>query len=155
MIWRTRVGGQLYSTPSVANGRIFVTSSTDKSLVALSASSGHQLWKQRLDGWAYPGAATADGLVVTGSYGGRLRAFRAGDGRPVWSVSLGGRIYGSPQIVDGVVWASTFASRTDARDLRTGKLLQRFSRGRYVPVSGDAHTLLLLGFSHIWGLRPR
>ena len=78
-----------------------------------------------------------------------------GTAEPVWSVSLGGRIYGSPQIVDGVVWASTFASRTDARDLRTGKLLQRFSRGRYVPVSGDAHTLLLLGFSHIWGLRPR
>ncbi len=155
VLWRSRVGGQLYSTPSVANGRIFVTSSTDKALVALSASSGRQLWKQRLDGWAYPGAATADGLVVTGSYGGRLRAFRAGDGKPVWSVPLGGRIYGSPQIVDGVVWASTFTSRTDARDLRTGRLLQRFRQGRYVPVSGDAHTLLLLGYSHIWGLRPR
>jgi outer membrane protein assembly factor BamB len=155
VVWRTRVGGQLYSTPSVAHGRIFVTSSTRKTLVALSTRNGRQLWSRRLDGWAYPGAATADGLVVTGSYGGRLRAFRATDGKPRWNVPLGGRIYGSPQIVDGVVWASTFASRTDARDLRTGKLLQRFDRGRYVPVSGDAHTLLLLGFSHIWGLRPR
>ena len=155
VVWRTSIGGQLYSTPSVADGRIFVTSSTRKTLVALSAHNGHEIWSEPLDGWAYPGAAAADGLVVTGSYGGRLRAFRASDGRNRWNVSLGGRMYGSPQIVDGVVWASSFADRTDARDLQTGKLLQRFARGRYVPVSGDAHTLLLLGFSHIWGLRPR
>ena len=31
--------------------------------------------------------------------------------------------------------------------------LQRFGHGRYAGTSGDAHTLFLLGFSRIWGLR--
>ena len=36
---------------------------------------------------------------------------------------------------------------------RSGRRLQRFGHGRYAGTSGDAHTLFLLGFSRIWGLR--
>ena len=91
---------------------------------------------------------------MTGSYGGDFRAWRAADGQLLWEHDMGDRIYGAPQIVAGVAWASSFNGRTKARDLQTGRLLQRFPHGRYVPVSGDARTLLLLGFSRIWGMRP-
>ena len=37
--------------------------------------------------------------------------------------------------------------------LASGTRLQRFGHGRYAGTAGDAHTLFLLGFSRIWGLR--
>ena len=133
---------------------IFVTSSTEKTLSALAARDGSLLWRQELEDWAYPAAAVSDGVVVTASYGAVLRAFRAGDGRPLWSRRLGERVYGAPQVVAGVVWVASFDGKTHAYDLRSGRLLQRFGHGRYVPISGDARTLLLIGYSRIWGVRP-
>ena len=154
VVWRARVGGEIYAGAAVADGRVFVTSSTEKTVSALDARDGSLIWRQELRNFAYPAAAVDGGIVVTGSYGGDMTAWRAADGRKLWSHVLGNRIYGAPQIVAGVAWASTFGGRTDARDLRTGRLLQRFLHGRYVPVSGDARTLLLLGFSRMWGMRP-
>jgi outer membrane protein assembly factor BamB len=95
----------------------------------------------------------AGSVVVAGSYDGQLRAFKATDGSLLWQFDMGDRIYGTPQIVDGVVWAASFAGRTEALALASGKPLQRFGHGRYGGVAGDARTLILMGYSRIWGLR--
>lgn len=152
--WRARVGGQIYAGAAVADGRVFVTSSTEKTVSALDVRDGTLIWRQELGNFGYPAPAVDGGVVVTGSFGGDMTAWRAADGRRLWSHDLGERIYGAPQIVAGVAWASTFGGRTEARDLRSGRLLQRLPHGRYVPISGDARTLLLLGFSRLWGMRP-
>ena len=54
--WRARVGGQIYATPAVADGRVFVTSSTEKDVTALDARDGSLIWSQRLSSFAYPAA---------------------------------------------------------------------------------------------------
>jgi outer membrane protein assembly factor BamB len=154
VVWRARVGGEIYAGAAVADGRVFVTSSTEKTVSALDARDGSLIWRKELGSFAFPAPAVDGGVVVTGSFAGDLTAWRAADGRRLWSNDLGERIYGAPQIVAGVAWASTFGGRTEARDLRSGRLLQRIAHGRYVPISGDARTLLLLGFSRIWGMRP-
>jgi outer membrane protein assembly factor BamB len=151
--WQASVGGQLYAGISAQDGRLFVASSTHKDLTALLVKNGHELWSQSLHGFAYSGPAVAGNVVVAGSYDGHVRAFRATDGSPLWDVDMGDRVYGTPQIVRGTVWVASFAGKTDALALASGRRLQQFPHGRYAGVSGDAHTLLLLGFSRIWGMR--
>jgi outer membrane protein assembly factor BamB len=151
--WQADVGGQIYAGIAAEDGRLFVTSSTHKNLTALRADSGHQIWQESLHDFAYSGAAVAGNVVVAGSYDGHLRAFKATDGALLWDVDMGGKIYGTPQVVRGVVWAASFAGNTYALALASGRRLQRFGHGRYAGTSGDAHTLFLLGFSRIWGLR--
>lgn len=151
--WQSDVGGQIYAGISAQDGRLFVSSSTRKNLTALRVDNGHQIWQESLHDFAFSGPAVAGNVVVAGSYDGHLRAFRATDGSLLWDVDMGGKIYGTPQIVRGVVWAASFAGNTYAVALASGRRLQRFGHGRYAGTSGDAHTLLLLGFSRIWGLR--
>jgi outer membrane protein assembly factor BamB len=151
--WNAHIGGQLYAGIAAQDGRLFVASSTHKNLTALLQSNGHELWQEDLHGFAYSGPAVAGNVVVAGSYDGHVRAFRATDGSLLWDVDMGDRIYGTPQIVDGVVWAASFAGKTDALALASGKRLQRFGHGRYGGVAGDARTLILMGYSRLWGLR--
>jgi outer membrane protein assembly factor BamB len=151
--WQASVGGQLYAGIAAQDGRLFVASSTDKDLTALRLDNGHQIWQESLHDFAFSGPAVAGSVVVAGSYDGHLRAFRTTDGSLLWDVDMGGKIYGTPQIVRGVVWAASFAGDTYAVALASGRRLQRFGHGRYAGTSGDAHTLLLLGFSRMWGLR--
>jgi outer membrane protein assembly factor BamB len=153
--WVGSAPGRVYASPAVDGGRVFVTTSDGGALLALSARTGRRLWLQGLGGYGYAAPAVAGGRVVTGSYSGRLSTFAASSGRLLWSASLGRPISGAPQIVAGVVWAASFSGITEARSLVGGALLQRFRHGEYVPISGDAHTLLLVGYSRIWGLRPR
>lgn len=151
--WQASVGGQLYAGIAAQDGRLFVSSSTDKDLTVLRLDNGHQIWQQSLHDFAFSGPAVAGNIVVAGSYDHHLRAFRATDGTLLWDVDMGGKVYGTPQVVRGVVWAASFAGNTYALALASGKRLQRFGHGRYAGTSGDAHTLFLLGFSRIWGLR--
>jgi outer membrane protein assembly factor BamB len=151
--WEANVGGQLYAGISAQDGRLFVASSTKKDLTALRESNGRELWQESLHDFAFSGPAVAGNVVVDGSYDGHVRAFRASDGTLLWDVDMGDRVYGTPQIVNGVVWVASFAGRTDALALASGRRVQQFPHGRYAGVSGDVHTLLLLSFSHIWGLR--
>jgi outer membrane protein assembly factor BamB len=152
--WVGSAPGRVYASPAVAGGRVFVTTSDGGALLALSARSGRRLWIHGLGGFGYAAPAVAGGRVVTGSYSGVLQTFSAGNGRLLWSASLGRPISGAPQVVNGVVWAASFSGITEARSLVGGALLQRFPHGEYVPLSGDARTLLLVGYSRIWGLRP-
>jgi outer membrane protein assembly factor BamB len=151
--WHTHIGGQLYAGIAAQDGRLFVASSTHKNLTALLQSNGHELWQEDLHGFAYSGPAVAGSIVVVGSYDGHLRAFKATDGSLLWDVDMGDRIYGAPQIVNGVVWAASFAGHTEAFSLASGRLLQRFGHGRYSGIAGDARTLIMMGYSRLWGLR--
>jgi outer membrane protein assembly factor BamB len=152
-IWQASVGGQLYAGIAEQDGRLFVSSSTGKDLTALRVTTGKELWRSDLHDFAFSGPAVAGDVVVNGSYDGHLRAFDTRTGALLWDVDFGDKIYGTPQIVNGVVWAADFGGKTEALALGSGKRLQTWHHGRYPGTSGDVHTLLLLGFSRIWGLR--
>ena len=152
--WHTHVGGQLYAGIAAQDGRLFVSSSTDKNLTALRLDNGHEIWQESLHDFAYSGPAVAGNVVVAGSYDGHLRAFQTKDGSLLWDVAWATDLR---HAADRATASSgrpaspgdTYARRPGERASR----LQRFGHGRYAGIAGDAHTLLLLGFSRIWGLR--
>jgi outer membrane protein assembly factor BamB len=152
--WSRSVNGRIYATPAVAAGRVFVPSSDGNSLTAFS-TSGRQVWRFQTGGYVYSSPAVWAGRVYIGSYNGVFYCLSARNGSVLWSVPTGGAISGAAAVIDGVAYAGSFSGRIYGVDARTGRVRMRFPDGEYVPVSGNAGTLLLHGFSRIYAVVPR
>lgn len=148
------VNGRVYGTPAVAAGRVFVPSSTGNSLTAFT-TGGRYLWRVRTGSYVYSSPAVWAGRVYFGSYDGRLYAVSASSGHVRWSVWAGGPVSGAPVVVAGVAYAGSTRGRITGVDARSGRVLMRFPHGEYVPVSGNARTLLLHGYSRLYAVVPR
>jgi outer membrane protein assembly factor BamB len=138
MKWRRDLGAPARSAPTLAVGRIFVSTIEDK-LLALAADDGHSLWNHQAATattavLGQPAPAYSDGLVVAGFGSGELSALRADTGSLLWSDSLGasrGRssladfssIRGLPVISRGRVFAIGLGGLAVGIDLPTGRRL--------------------------------
>ncbi len=136
--WRTKLDAPARSAPTVADGRIFITTLNDR-LTAFATTDGHVLWSYRAAAanatmLGQPAPAYARGLVVAGFGSGELAAIRADTGTVVWTDGLGasrGRsgladflsIRGAPVISNGRVFAIGMGGLTVSIDLPTGRRL--------------------------------
>jgi outer membrane protein assembly factor BamB len=164
--WKAGGGelGGLYATPSVAHGRVFV-SSTNGRVYAFSVA-GDELWSVQTGSYVYSPAALSGASAYVGSYDHRLYALEQASGRKRWTFDAGAPISGAPTVIDGLVYFSSCGScssyesnararRTFALDAATGRLVWRFPDGEYSPVIGDPERLYLTGLSSLYGLAPR
>jgi outer membrane protein assembly factor BamB len=164
--WKAGGGelGGLYATPSVAHGRVFV-SSTNGRVYAFSLS-GSELWRARTGSYVYSPAALSGATAYVGSYDHRLYALSQATGRTRWTFDAGAPISGAPTVIGGLVYFSTCGScssyesnararRTFALDAATGRLVWRFPDGEYSPMIGDPERLYLTGLTSLYGLAPR
>jgi outer membrane protein assembly factor BamB len=135
VVWHQNVTAPVHSPPTVADGRIFVTT-VDNELIALDVKDGRRLWSHNgipetagLLGGASP---TVEGDIVIAAYSsGELFALRVENGRAVWSENLAATrsvnavagladIRGRPVVDHGKVFAVSHSGRMAAIDLRTG-----------------------------------
>lgn len=152
--WRRTLDVPARSAPTIAEGRIFLTTIDDR-LLGLLASDGSTLWSHRgLGGGTpmlgQPAPAYASGLVVAGFGSGELTALRADTGTNVWSDGLGSArlhsvltdftaIRGAPVISRGLVYAIGMGGLAVCIDLPTGRRVwERKVTGEDMPcVAGD------------------
>ena len=136
--WTRDTGVPARSSPTIADGRMFYVTLTDR-LVALDIKDGRQLWSYQAPAAAtsllgQPAPAYADGLVVAGFGSGELACLRAESGGVAWTDSLAaaslGRgvsdlsaIRGLPVIVNGRVYAIGLGGLCVGIDLRSGRRL--------------------------------
>jgi quinohemoprotein ethanol dehydrogenase len=140
------VGGEIESTPLVANGIVYTTG-TFGVVFAIDGRTGKQLWRydpgaqargKTFSAWGRNrGVAMWKGKIYVGAADGRLIAIDAKTGKPVWEVQtfdpkIEYSITGAPRVFDGHVVIGQgggdkatrgFASSYDAE---TGKLEWRF-----------------------------
>jgi outer membrane protein assembly factor BamB len=152
--WRKSLDAPARSSPTVAEGRLFLTMIDDR-LLGLSADDGSILWTHRgLGGGTsmlgQPAPAYASGIVVAGFGSGEIAGLRADTGTPVWSDGLGASrlhsvltdftaIRGAPSISGGLVYAIGMGGLAVAIDLHTGRRVwERQIGGEDSPcVAGD------------------
>src|SRR5271165_1579864 len=136
--WRKGTGTPARSAPTVADGRVFLTT-IDNRLLAFATQDGRQLWTYQATNTptAYLGQsapAYADGFVVGGFGSGEVATVRADSGLVVWTDSLaaarpGGTvadfstIRGLVAISNGVVYAVSVGRLMVALDLHAGRRL--------------------------------
>lgn len=107
-------GGQIWSSPTAADGRLFVGSG-DGLVYGIDLTTGRQLrgWPYDTEGYVYSSPAVADGVVYVGSSAaggndrGKVHAIDIATGAALrgWPVTIEGQqVFASPIVRDGKVY---------------------------------------------------
>ena len=87
-VWTARVGGLGYTTPAVANGRVFV-GGFDGRLRALRARNGSEIWSTWVGGRILGAPVVIGENVFFSTLEKRTYALRVSDGKVVWKLPMG------------------------------------------------------------------
>ncbi len=99
VVWKTDVGGPVWTAPAVADGRVFVGHSGGE-VVALDAVDGHVLWRFETIEVVRASVTVVGSYVIAGTLGGNLYSLNAADGTVVDRRELKGGIAEAP-VTDG------------------------------------------------------
>jgi outer membrane protein assembly factor BamB len=108
--WTALTGSLINSSPVVANGVAFV-SSTDHELYAFDATTGKKLWTalnttapSDRGSFIYSTPVVVNGVVYIGSTDHHLYALNARTGKILWTAATGDAIFSSAAVVNGKVY---------------------------------------------------
>jgi outer membrane protein assembly factor BamB len=122
--WRYETGGRVLSSPTVADGLVYV-GSRDGSLYALRADTGQLQWRQPLPEGTDSSPTVMYGRVYIASRldTGRIFVLHARTGRPLWNVRTGnaGAINHSPTVVNRVAYFGSYERGLFALHAITGR----------------------------------
>ena len=125
-VWSYATGSQLYSSPAVANGVMYIGSgdgnvyaldvsngivyvgSWDGKVYALNAKTGVKLWSFTTGYGVWSSPAVSKGVVYVGSGDGNVYALNAKTGVKLWSYTTGGEARSSPAAANGIVYVGSF-----------------------------------------------
>jgi parallel beta-helix repeat protein len=124
ILWSYTTGDVVFSSPAVADGKVFV-GSWDNKVYALDENTGSLIWSYTTGGWVESCPAVADGKVFVGSDDKKVYALNENTGSLIWNYTIGGWVDSSPAVADGKVFigsedGNVFAfggARTLASDL--------------------------------------
>ena len=156
--WAAQIGGRL-SPPTVAAGKVFVSSIDTHTLHALDAATGRALWRYTTGGRIDSPPTYYRGLALFGSTDGWVYALRAADGQLAWrfraapmdrrmmaweQLESAWPVHGSVLVHDGVLYCTAGRSiyldggiRFIRLDPTTGKLLGEVLWNDKDPESGE------------------
>ncbi|MEO7020825.1 MAG: serine/threonine-protein kinase [Ktedonobacteraceae bacterium] len=117
--WNIQIGSLLESSPTVANGVVYLGSSVG-TVYAFDALSGKQLWAASTGGITQSSPAVANGLVYVGSTDGQLYAFDAATGKQHWAAPTNGTVESSPTIANGLVYIGSERGQLSAFNAHSG-----------------------------------
>ncbi|MBK1865956.1 PQQ-like beta-propeller repeat protein [Taklimakanibacter albus] len=171
ILWRKKLGAPVRAAPTVANGTIYFTGSSNE-VFALRASDGTEVWKYQGTGGratiaSSPSPAVSQGFVVIPTTAGEIIAFNSSDGLEAWSDALTsndpaatatniGSVAGRPVIEGGQVFAISNAGRMAAFALQSGdRQWTRDISGSQTPwVAGD-HVFVIINGKTLMALSRR
>ena len=152
-------GGEFYSTPAVAFGRVYA-GNNDGRVYSYDLEDGTLAWTHSTGGYVYSGPTVArtpstPPTVYVGSFDGNIYALDAKDGETRWAHSAGGQVVGSLSAVGNIVYVAEFTDgSTNGYDMKTGRRVFHYKTGTYTPVISDGRRIYLVGYSSINALQP-
>lgn len=124
LVWRFDTGGEVYSSPAIANGVLYVASK-DGILYALDAATGAERWRFEISEYVTRSSpAVVDGTVFVGG-GFAFHAINAATGQERWSVPIRYAGQASPTIASGVAIVTSQEGWIYALDVATGETVWR------------------------------
>ena len=156
--WKFETKSQIHSSPAVANGVVYV-GSTSSNLLAVDFETGKLKWKFKTGTRIVSSPAVVNGVVYVESYDGSFYAVDAATGQQKWKFQTGGErrfaakhLHGtnpatetmpdpfdsylsSPAVVDGVVYFGSGDTNVYALNANDGSLKWKFQTGDVVHAS--------------------
>ena len=152
--WEFNTGGQVFSSPAIAEGKVFV-GSNNKKVYALDQNTGAKIWEYKTGNVVYSAPAVADGKVFVGSADKKVYAFDQNTGAKIWEYATGGAVYSSPAIADGKVFIGSYDNRIYALDQNTGAKIWEYVTGGPIyssPAVADGKALVGSGDKKFYAL---
>ena len=134
LAWKFTTNGSVISSPSVANGIVYV-GSQDNNIYALGAWSGNLLWKYTTQNAQVSSPAVANGKVYTGGDDGYVYCLDAYTGGLSWKTFVNGDLpytYGSfvlkssPAVSEGKVYVGSLDGYMYALDVKSGNIAWKY-----------------------------
>jgi outer membrane protein assembly factor BamB len=106
-LWNFTAGAEVWSSPAVVDGYVFV-GCRDGNVLCLMASTGLGLWGYQIGSVVeYSSPAVADGYVYICSFDGYVNCVDVVYGMPIWRSKIGGASWSSPAVVGGRVYVGS------------------------------------------------
>ena len=144
LVWKFATTGAVVSSPSTADGRVYV-GSEDKNIYCLDARSGGLIWKFAADGRIKSSPAVADGKVYIGPDDGYVYCLNAYDGSLIWKKSAGGFVQAhfaslvtlrsSPAVVNGRVYVGSLDTNVYCLNADNGGVIWTHKTEGYITSS--------------------
>ena len=142
--WKFTTDGAVISSPSVADGMVYV-GSQDKNIYCLDSRTGSLVWNFTTGARIKSSPAIADGMVYVGPDDGNVYCLDAEDGSLIWSTDAGGQIEvnfaaapalrSSPTVVDGNVYVGSLDTNVYCLDVEDGDVEWTFKTEGYITSS--------------------
>ena len=133
LLWTLEAGESIESSAAIVDGVVYVGSQSGD-LLAVSLSSGEELWRYRATkfGIGESSPCVGRGLVYIGDLDGVLHAVDVRTGKAAWTFATEGEIKSSPVLVGNRVLVGSYDSHLYALEADTGLLLWKVMTEGYV-----------------------
>jgi len=151
--WKFTTDGGIISSPSVADGRVYV-GSQDKNIYCLDSRTGSLIWNFTIGARIRSSPAIASGRVYVGPDDGNVYCFNTENGSMIWSTDAGGYIEvnfaaapalrSSPTVVDDKVYVGSLDTNVYCINAKDGDIEWTFKTEGYITsspavVDGDVY----------------
>lgn len=136
LLWSFKTKGQIYSSASTDDGRVYF-GSEDKNLYAIDSRSGQQIWRFSSGGAIYSSPAIEKDRLFCLSMDGWFYCLEKNAGKLLWKFKTGGEskqdiwdyYLSDPVVQDGIVYFGSSDHFIYALQAEDGKLLWKFETG--------------------------
>ena len=135
-MWNYTTGSPIWSSPTVADGKVFVQSGHGK-IYCFDALTGAHIWNYTptYAKITCSSPIVADGKVYVGSYSGfdgTIYCLDALTGAYIWNYTTGPFVDSSPAVADGKVYIGSTDGNVYCLDALTGAYIWNYTTGSYV-----------------------
>jgi outer membrane protein assembly factor BamB len=142
--WKFTTGGGVASSPSVADGRVYV-GSQDKHVYSIDAWTGALIWKFKTNSRIKSSPAVVNGKVYVGPDDGYVYCLNAYNGSLIWSAYAGGYVQAhfsaavnlrsSPTVVGDRVYVGSLDKNVYSLDANSGDVEWTYQTEGYITSS--------------------
>ena len=129
--WNFTMGDRVRSSPTVANGVVYV-GSADNKVYAINATTGTKIWDYTTGHFVESSPAVTNGVVYVGSVDKKVYAINATTGTKIWDYTTGESVTSNPAVANGVVYVGSDDKKVYAINATTGTKIWDYTTGSAV-----------------------
>jgi outer membrane protein assembly factor BamB len=120
--WQQRVGQLNASSPTYANGKLYLTTLAPGQVLCLNAKTGKIIWRKPLPSRTESSPLYLNNRVYFGSENGTVYAVKAKDGSNVWTHRAGGAVKGALAYSSGKLYFGAYGGSVTALKVSDGSV---------------------------------
>jgi len=138
LIWRYKTGDDVYSSPTIYNGKLYI-GSNDYYIYCLNTSDGSLIWKYKTGSFVESSPTIYNDKLYVGSWDNYIYCLNASDGSLIWKYKTGSFVESSPTIYNDKLYAGSCDNYIYCLNASDGSLIWKYKTGRCVGSSPTIH----------------